>query len=370
MFPHRQLLLTTLLLILSPLLLPAQTIGPSWKDIGTQMIGAGKLDSAQFYLERWVEADPGDEGSWYNLSCVYALQGEKESALNAWEMSVAAGWDDAEHPLRDSDLESIRSDPRFTTALEKINSRLEQNAPKDYIRNFLETKTVGTYVVLLPEDYEKSNRSYPLCIILHGSGSTELGHGRLADRFGRDGVIYVVPRAPYTHSSAHKSSGNLGFTAWPLEKIDSLDPLYNQVGPMYAEWIMNCAEDVRNRYRVSNDKVTILGHSQGAAFSFITAALYPAHVRSIFAYAGYFPEEYRTAERLAALKENGVEITLAHGIVDNVVDPEESRRLDSTLSESGIPHTLTLYEETGHAILPDVMEQMKDWVEKVARREK
>ena len=116
------------------------------------MLQSGNLDSARFYLERWLEADPGDEMSWYNLACVYALQKDKEGALNAWEMSVAAGWDDPEHPLNDGDLESIRSDGRFAAALEKVRTRLQENGPKGFIRNFLETRTVGTYVALLPED--------------------------------------------------------------------------------------------------------------------------------------------------------------------------------------------------------------------------
>ena len=186
--------------------------------------------------------------------------------------------------------------------------------------------------------------------------------------FGREGIIYIVPRAPYTHTSAHKSSGNLGYTAWTPEQIDSLEPLYAQVGPMYAGWIMSCAEDARSRYRVNNEKVMILGHSQGAAFSFITAALYPDRVRSIFAYAGYFPDEYRTEERLQRLKENGVRITLAHGLSDNVVDPEASKELDAVLKEEGLDYSLTLYEETGHGIAPDVRLQMTKWIDREAKR--
>ena len=368
MMLFRQLLFTLALFIVASAILQAQEIGQSWKEMSFRMLSSGNLDSAQIYLERWLEADPGDESSWYNLACVYALGGEKEKALHAWEMSVAAGWEDPVHPLNDSDLESIRSDGRFTTALEKVQNRQDAKEPKNAVRNFLETRRVGTYIALLPNDYHESNRDYPLCIILHGSGSTERAYSRLTDGLGREGIIYIIPRAPYTHSSVHKATGNIGYTAWTPEKIDSLDPLYTEVAPMYAEWIMSCAEDARNRYRIDDEPVMILGHSQGGAFSWITATLYPTQVGSIFAYAGYFPDEFCTKERVQGVFDQSVRVTLAHGTADNVVGPEESKKLDGVLEEWGIDHSLTLYDGTGHGLTEDVRQSMKEWVDREGGR--
>lgn len=343
--------------------LHSQDLGPSWKDQSLQALGAGDLDSARFYLERWLQADPRDESSWYNLACVYALQDQPGKALDAWENAVEAGWDDPDHPLNDGDLESIRSDARFTAALDKVRQKEAETRPRDHIRNFLRMESVGTYITALPDDYENSDHSYPLCVILHGSGSSETGHGGLADLFGRDGVIYIAPRAPYTHTSSYKNSGTLGFTAWTPEQIDSLDPLYNEVPKMYASWIMECVRDAQQRYRISNAKPIILGHSQGAAFSWITASLYPEQVGSIFAYAGYFPDQFTTDERLEAIRHAGVRITLAHGAADNVVDPEGTREIAQTLEEWSIPCTLTEYEDTGHGISQGVVDQMKAWID-------
>jgi predicted esterase len=111
--------------------------------------------------------------------------------------------------------------------------------------------------------------------------------------------------------------------------------------------------------------VAILGHSQGAAFSYITAVLNPGRVGSIFSYAGYFPDEYRTTQQLDALKKNGVRITLAHGSIDTTVDPEESKKLAALLAEHGILSTLTMYEDTGHNITRDVLQQMAQWLQGV-----
>lgn len=340
----------------------AQELGSSWKDRGMQALGTGDLDSARSYYERWLEADPQDELSWYNLACICALQGDRDKALTAWENSVEAGWDDPDHPMSDGDLESIRDDARFTAALQRVSEAKESDGPEGYIRNFLELTSVGTYIVALPPDYDRTNRSYPLCVILHGSGSSETGHGRLADRFGRDDVIYIAPRAPYPHTSSYKGSGNLGFTAWPPERIDSLDPLDKEVPYMYSNWIMQCVRDARDRYRISDDKALLLGHSQGAAFSFITASLFPEEFRSIYVYAGYFPDEFQTEERIAELKRNNVRIRLAHGTADNVVDPEETRMIGAKLQEMGLDCSVSLYDDVTHSILPPVMEDMTEWV--------
>ena len=359
------LLLLSILLLASTAMM-AQGIpgGPSLRDQANRMLGSGDLDSARLLLEEWLAADPGDENSWYNLACVRALAGDREGALDAWEGAVAAGWEDPDHPLSDSDLASIREDARFTAALATVSERQDAAGPSDYQRHHLALTTTGTYIVLLPPNYEdEPNRSWPLCIILHGSGSTELAHGRLADAVGRDDYIFVAPRAPQIHSSVHKATGNLGYSAWTPEKIDSLDPAYRQVAPQYAAWAIAAADDVRDHYRVAGNRYRLLGHSQGAAFTWITAALYPERVASIFAYAGYFPEEYRTDEHLDGVARAGVDITLAHGNTDRVVAADESKTLDSILTARSIEHSLRLFDETGHGTTPAVIAAMKDWLE-------
>ena len=334
-----------------------------------RMLGSGKPDSAQYFLEKWLQADPGDESSWYNLACLYALAGEREKAVNAWEKSVAAGWDDPEHPLNDADLESIRSDARFTAALQKVGERKEGGGPGGYVRHALEMRSVGTYIAALPEDYDGSTRDYTLCVILHGSGSTELAHGRLADALGREDVIYIAPRAPYPHGTSFKGSGELGYTAWPSEKLDSLDPLEEQLPVMYSDWIMQCIDDARIRYRVKREGILLLGHSQGAAFAYITAARHPEQIRSVFAYAGYFPEEFRSDEYLRGLKENNVHLDIAYGTADNVVAPAESQEIAELLGKWEIAHSLNAYEGVGHGIAPEVRGQMKEWLDREAGRQ-
>lgn len=116
-------------------------------DVARRLQQAGEWQAAVEAYEAVIENDPQSAASWfglayclhmsgdyekaidahqkaasfeqykgislYNLACAYALTGRTDKALKALEGSRAAGFDLAQ-PLRsDSDLDSLRSDPRF-----------------------------------------------------------------------------------------------------------------------------------------------------------------------------------------------------------------------------------------------------------------
>ncbi|MBU6417467.1 MAG: tetratricopeptide repeat protein [Xanthomonadaceae bacterium] len=56
----------------------------------------------------------------YNGACFYAMQGETDRALGLLEQAVRLGWGDRAWMEHDSELESLRDDPRFRTLLMRI----------------------------------------------------------------------------------------------------------------------------------------------------------------------------------------------------------------------------------------------------------
>ncbi len=72
-------------------------------------------------IELFPEQAPG---ILYNLACSAALAGEPEKAIRALQAAVDAGWRNAEHLARDTDLDSIRSAPEF----QEIAIRMERDA--------------------------------------------------------------------------------------------------------------------------------------------------------------------------------------------------------------------------------------------------
>lgn len=63
---------------------------------------------------------------YYNMACLAALTGDVESALDAWDRTVDAGFIRFEVAARDPDLDSIRADPRFVAAFERARARVEE----------------------------------------------------------------------------------------------------------------------------------------------------------------------------------------------------------------------------------------------------
>lgn len=60
--------------------------------------------------------------AYYNLSCTYALLGNKKPALDYLDSSIQSGYYNYSHMMKDSDLESIRREPRFTALLQPLRA--------------------------------------------------------------------------------------------------------------------------------------------------------------------------------------------------------------------------------------------------------
>ncbi|HEU4389125.1 MAG TPA: tetratricopeptide repeat protein [Blastocatellia bacterium] len=93
--------------------------GDQWYKVGSRLIRLREFDRAIVALTRAVEL-LGYRGSsaMYNLACTYALKGDIESGLQWLERSVNAGFDDPHKLEEDSDIASLRNDPRFKKTLE------------------------------------------------------------------------------------------------------------------------------------------------------------------------------------------------------------------------------------------------------------
>jgi TolB-like protein/Flp pilus assembly protein TadD len=82
-------------------------------------LGAGSLSSlgdsgrAREWAKRAVAMEPDDSAVLYNVACVYALLGLKDSAIDCLESAIKNGFGHWEWIEHDSDFESLRGHPRF-----------------------------------------------------------------------------------------------------------------------------------------------------------------------------------------------------------------------------------------------------------------
>jgi tetratricopeptide (TPR) repeat protein len=84
----------------------------AWMRLGVSQATTGD-PAATASLEKAVALGADTPTDLYNVACGYALLGRKDAAIGWLERAVAAGFTDGRLLRTDSDLESLRGDPRF-----------------------------------------------------------------------------------------------------------------------------------------------------------------------------------------------------------------------------------------------------------------
>jgi serine/threonine protein kinase/tetratricopeptide (TPR) repeat protein len=85
----------------------------SWTKLGESV-------KAVQWADRAVAMDPEEPLTLYNVACVYALQEQIEPALDCLERAIKHGYAHKAWVLHDSDLDSLRSHPRYLALVEKL----------------------------------------------------------------------------------------------------------------------------------------------------------------------------------------------------------------------------------------------------------
>ncbi len=94
--------------------------GRAWFRLGYSLHACKRLDEAIDAHRRATEFPYYRRVAWYNLGCAYALQDKPDAAFEALEQAVRTGFSRADYLETDSDLDSLRSDPRFSRLKEHM----------------------------------------------------------------------------------------------------------------------------------------------------------------------------------------------------------------------------------------------------------
>jgi predicted esterase len=212
--------------------------------------------------------DPFSPGVYYNLACCHARSGESQQALEALEEAIAVGWDDAQWMQQDTDLVSLRTDPRFVKLLRSAarchNERVQ---------------------VYWPEALDKSKPA-PVVVALHGLGGTARGFGAywraIADEVG---MVVVAVR---------------GLSVWgPRQQMSyawhkGADPADLDAEAIAAA-IGNGLDVARKVGKVDAQRVVLAGFSQGAVAALTVAMSAPAEYSRVIAFAAEFGKRDKEA---------------------------------------------------------------------------
>jgi predicted peptidase len=183
------------------------------------------------------------------------------------------------------------------------------------------------YWLSLPDDYDEDQK-HPLLLFLHGAGERGDSHNGLEvvkkhgppkrwDKANPSPFVLASPQCPVD--------------SWWSGHIDSL---------------MGLIDSLEMNYAIDPKRIYLTGLSMGGFGTWHLASLYPERFAAAIPICGglpWFVDLEAAAERMKRLP-----IWAFHGAKDDVVVPEESKRVVKALKAVGADVTFTLYRTADH----------------------
>lgn len=267
----------------------------------------------------------------YNVACMQSLMKHKDEAIEAFERAAHTGGFNEnliEQMTSDSDLDFIRKDKRFT----RIAEELTKSAAK---------KVDSATKVTLPKNFDKSKK-VPLIVALHPwGGNMEETRDRWQKVADKMGAILLTPQGTY----------QLGDDEYRWDM--SLDVLEDQV--------MQAVESVMDQYKVDEEKVAIVGFSQGGWAAYLIGLRNSGMIRGVISIAGKFDKSFEAeadGEDLGDMR-----CVIMVGDRDDKEMLESSRLAEKVLKKSGATVRYKSYKGLGHQYPKDTEKELAEAVE-------
>jgi hypothetical protein len=97
--------------------------------VGVTFYARGDFDEALAWYKRAIETDPRFGDAYYNMACLYALQGQKQLALRYLRLAALNRYSEPDQMLTDPDLRSLQGDPQLTELVEQLSLELKPSHP-------------------------------------------------------------------------------------------------------------------------------------------------------------------------------------------------------------------------------------------------
>jgi len=324
-----------------------------FENRAAQAYKAGRFrEAAQCYLYL-LGFDYADARAMFNLACCYGKMGEARSAADMLRKAVHTGFTDIDRITTHQAFRNLNDDPVFADFLNHL---------KDYGTHLGETIYIpGPKLfacrVHLPHRYKKSKR-YPLVIGLHGHGSNAENMASLSKYMGKTDFIYASPDGPYPFRMRYRTRGKM--RSWDIGIKD--EKLWATADPLSVEYIRQAALHLSGLYPI--DSIYLMGHSQGAAYAYITGIKNPELFRGIICFGGRIPpigasySQLKPADLEAA---NRLRVFISHGNKDPLLNIRHARQSKALLEQYGYkPEYLEF--EGGHEISPRALKQAAAWL--------
>lgn len=186
--------------------------------------------------------------------------------------------------------------------------------------------------------------------LLHGYGSDMNDLFSFADS---------LPDNQYVISLNAPEKTPFGGNAWYALNYDNSGIRYNYEDVIKAKSIIE--KNIRNileEYELNQNKITVIGFSQGAILSYLLAADNPDMIRNIMAFSGYLLDEYKSDEKYDKLAK--VNIFISHGKYDEIIPLRSARNTSDELQQNNVEVFYKEYEMP-HGISPECLGDALEW---------
>lgn len=193
----------------------------------------------------------------------------------------------------------------------------------------------------------------PAIIMLHGFGSDENDLFSFASELPSEYTIISlkapIPMQPY---------GN----AWYNIFFDDVNGKFSDDEQAIAsrDLVVNCIDEIVEKYKVDANAVTLLGFSQGTILSFAIALSFPEKVNRVVGLSGYINEGI-LKEGYEKNNFDHLNVYTSHGSVDQVIPVSWAQRTKPFLDNLHIPCTYSEFP-VGHGVAPQNFYELKEWL--------
>lgn len=146
-----------------------------------------------------------NDGVTYNAACCFALAGDTDAAFAYLQQSLDAGWRDAEHMQRDTDLASLRDDLRWSEAVADaeanfaayaatVNAELMEMYTADQAERFAAMEGEVEWRTVAENDAARRARAYEMIEAGELEAAADYFHAAMILQHGQTSDDYALAR--------------------------------------------------------------------------------------------------------------------------------------------------------------------------------
>ncbi len=197
----------------------------------------------------------------------------------------------------------------------------------------------------------RSGQKGDILVMLHGYGSNEKDLMQLAPLLDQNQHC-ITPRAPLVLAPEM-------YGWFPIEFTKEGITVDQEAAERAKGTLLEFLHNIITRYSAREGKIWLMGFSQGAVMSYLTALCEPSLFHGVIALSGQFPESPALVNTNPDLFRS-IPFLVIHGIYDDVLPVSNGRRSEKWLAEHVDMLTYREYA-MGHEINNEALELIRGW---------